>query len=113
MLFHSLRIMLNSDAFSIAQTAEGAQDRSEVCLSSARIIIAVVRKYRTQCSLKYTPFIFMYGIAKALEFVTCHGIPEEQAYLLQALDECSATWALAGQVKAHFPGQFHPNNTLN
>lgn len=82
---------------------------AEICLSSARIMIALVRKYRSQCSLRHAPFIFVYGIAKALQVVAISGIPEEQAYLLQALDECSTTWALAGHVAKYALGHHQLN----
>ncbi|ETS83950.1 hypothetical protein PFICI_05826 [Pestalotiopsis fici W106-1] len=103
MLFHSLRIVLNMEA----------SDGDEVSLTSARIVIAIVRKYRSQCSLKHAPFIFVYGIAKALQVVASSGIPEEQAYLLQALDECSVTWALAGYVAKHALGNYQHQPILS
>jgi hypothetical protein len=103
MLFHSLRIVLNIED----------SNSNEVGLASARVIIAIVRKYRSQCSLKHAPFIFVYGTAKALQVVAFLGIPEEQAYLLQALDECSGTWALARYVAKHALGQCTKRATVN
>lgn len=103
MLLHSLRIVLNIED----------SNSNEVSLASARVIIAIVRKYRGQCNLKHAPFIFVYGTAKALQIVTSLGIPEEQAYLLQALDECSVTWALAGCVAKHALGQCMERATMS
>jgi hypothetical protein len=106
MLFHSLRILLSNESASAAHTLPATLDNDDVRRSSARIIISIVRRYRSQCSLKYAPFTFMYGIAQALSVVACDGIPEEHAYLLKALEECSATWSLAGHVKTRVLGRF-------
>ncbi|KAF3025591.1 hypothetical protein E8E14_012201 [Neopestalotiopsis sp. 37M] len=105
MLFHSLRILLSFEASSSAPLMEDTSGADGVARSSADTIIAIVRKYRSQYSLKHAPFTFVYAIAQALSVVASNGIPDEQTYLLQALEECSETWALAACVKTHVMSQ--------
>lgn len=76
-----------------------------MCLASAQAIVALLRKYRSQYSLQHAPLVFIYGIVRAAEAVASFGIPEELAYLLQALDECDPTWRLARNVKERLEGR--------
>lgn len=105
MLLNSLRVVLNLEASPkpspAGMDATDTPGDDEAALSSARNIIAIVRKYRNQYGLRYAPFVFIYGVAKAFQIIAVSGIPEERAYLLHALDECSETWGLARTLKEH------------
>lgn len=57
--------------------------------------MAILRKYRSQHGLQYSPLVFIYGAVRAAQVVASFGIPEELSYILQVLDECSGAWTLA------------------
>lgn len=80
-------------------SSSGGSNPKDVCLSSAQDIMAILRKYRSQHGLRYSPLVFIYGAVRAAQVVASFGIPEELSYLLQVLDECSGAWALASNLK--------------
>lgn len=86
-------------AEALSSPAPQPEDPQAISLASAQAIVALLRKYRSQYSLQHAPLVFIYGIVRAAEAVASFSIPEELAYLLQALDECDPTWRLARNVK--------------
>ncbi|KAK8164668.1 fungal-specific transcription factor domain-containing protein [Phyllosticta citrichinensis] len=108
LMLNSARLRLNLDvAVSNSSTAASS---SAMCLSSIENIIALIRKYRAHHGLKKASLIFVCGIVQAATGITvleqtapCASTPTPSTsqlnFLIQSLEECSATWGLATQAK--------------
>lgn len=95
LLFHSARIALNLDQ---AISSNPDQTSRQHCLSSAKDIASITRRYRHQHDLSHAPIILVYGIVQAMQAVEMLGTAEESAPLMQALGECAVTWNVAERV---------------
>ncbi|CAG9998291.1 unnamed protein product [Clonostachys byssicola] len=96
-----VRIVLNSEACRGTYMGGDSENARAMCLSSAQDIISIVRKYRSSYGLKHTPFIFIYGIVQALRTSQAIGIAQESNYLINILEESSATWDLARHIRVN------------
>jgi hypothetical protein len=99
MLFRSARIALHFDQ---ATSSDSEESSREVCISAARDVVSIVRRYRSRYGLSHVPLIFIYGIVQASRALrTFENVSSEAQYLMQALDECCITWGLAEQARRH------------
>lgn len=99
LLFHSARIALNFDSATSEDATAAQKSAREYCLSSARDVTAILRKYRSQYGLRYAPFVLIYGLVQAARCLAVFGALEESSYMTRALDECSMTWKLGQQMR--------------
>lgn len=89
---------MNIDAAVFERLSAGRPKFRDHCLSSAQDIIVLARKYRSQHSLQFAPFVLVYALGQASRAMALFGTEEETRYLARGLEECSATWTIAQQL---------------
>jgi chloramphenicol O-acetyltransferase len=103
LLYNSIRIALNYEEATIYNFKPARKDSLRYCVTSAEDIITLVRNYKLQYGLRYSPLILIYATIQASRSVRRFGIPEEYNYLVSSLVECSETWSIASQVQSSSP----------
>ncbi|EXJ95518.1 hypothetical protein A1O1_00640 [Capronia coronata CBS 617.96] len=108
-LFHSVRICMNRNFIKLTRDGPWEDSPWAICTSSSENIVALLRHYRKDHSLRYSPLLFVYGAVVSASFLLLvrdavpHGQSEPQrsalSFLLLALSEQSVTWELAGEAE--------------